>query len=159
MTNSNPSSVDFDYESLKRRIAAASAEKENAEKARFSREYVEHCSRRFREAKAHAPKNSIAAVVQSERTQIALAGLVLVGFVIWIGHAFYVNYAEQNERAFAEKCSKNNFTYSSNNICYDERHHIHTLDSDGTARKGAFDWNVWRRTDFADKVANPNKAD
>lgn len=163
MTNNRSYSDDFDYDSLKRRITAASAKKERIEKAQFIREYFARCARRFSETKARAPKSAVAEIyqstttfVKSESTHMALASLILVAFLIWIGNALYVQYAEQNERAFAQKCSRNKFSHSSNLICYDQHGYVHTLNPDGTTRKGALDWNVWRQTDFANRVANPD---
>jgi hypothetical protein len=161
MKNDDIYGGEVDYETLKHRIAVARSQKEKAEKIQFSRDYVARCARRFSEAKARAPKGAIANVVQSaqsEKTRIAIAGFMLFGFAIWIGTVFYLQYSQKNEKAFAQKCANNNLSYSGNFVCSDEHGRVHTLNPDGTPRKGSLDWNVWRQTDFADKVANPDKA-
>jgi hypothetical protein len=152
---------DADVESIRRRIVSIKNKNEREEKLRFTNEYIERCARRFRVKKADAPRlslgNSVKATaefVKSGRAYIALASLFTVGVVSWFGHVLYTQNAESNERAFAQDCARNNFKHSANNVCYDDHRQVHLVNPDGTTKKGAMDWNVWRETEFADKVSN-----
>lgn len=76
-------------------------------------------------------------------------------FAGWIGTALYAQYAEGSERAVAQQCAKNNFTWI-NGVCYDERRRVQTIHPDGTATKGVADRKVWIDTGF--RVTNPGEA-
>lgn len=98
---------------------------------------------------------SAAVSAHSETTRIVLAGLVLMGFAGWIGNAFYLKYAEHGERALAQQCHENKFTWI-NGVCYDERRRVHTINPDGSTRKGVADHKVWIDTGF--RVTNPGES-
>lgn len=156
----NPVALEYDYDSVKRRIVASKIGSERSEKIKLANDYILRRVGRFRKQKPGASSHSSAvSFVRSDGCWIALACLVVPFVAFWAGNALYSEYAQQRESEFVQRCSQNNFKHLANNICYDEQRHIQTFNSDGTARKSALDWNVWRDTDFADKVANPNKAD
>ncbi len=161
MTNYPNDDVKFDCDSLKQRIHVNKKKKEYAESLKFTREYVERCAQRFRRTHPQAPEKSVGAMLelaavcaQSDTTRIILAGLVLIGFAGWIGTTLYGQYTETSERALAQQCLKHNFT-GINGVCYDEQRRIHTLNPDGSARKGVADRKVWIDTGF--RVTNPGE--
>lgn len=154
----------FDYDALKRRLAADSTRKQDVAKARDLLESTER--RRLRtKVKPDAPKKiaRIAAFVQSESTHFAFASVILAAFVIWIGHMFYGQYVDRIENAFARKCSSNYLNHASNIICYDGHGYIHMLNPDGTAKKAALDWTInehlLRQTEFVNSRPNTQQVD
>jgi hypothetical protein len=162
INKTNKREDNFGYEAVKRRSVIAREKQERAEQLKFTIAYVERCARRFRKQNAGVQEsfianssNSIGSFLRNERTHIAIAGICVTGFIGWAGITFYSEYAEKQESVFSQQCAKNNFNHSSDNVCYDGKRHVYTLNRDGTARKSALDWNVWRNTEFADRVANP----
>jgi hypothetical protein len=161
MTDGN-GDVRFDCESLKQRVHVLREKQERAEKLKFTREYIERCAQRFRKTHPEAPKRSLGAMLdsaagfaRSEGARAAAAGLVLACFAGWIGHALYARYADVSDRASAQRCLNANFSHSINGVCYDDRRRVHTIEQDGTARKGVADRKVWVDTGF--RVANPGE--
>ena len=153
---------EFGYETLKRRSVIARKKQMREEQLEFTVGYIERCARRFRKQRAGAQEssianfsNSIVSFAKSARTHIAMAFIGATCFISWVGITLYGEYTEQQERLFSQQCARNNFNHSSDNVCYDKKRHVYTLNPDGTIKRGALDWNVWRNTEFADRVTNP----
>jgi hypothetical protein len=163
MQNKAIDSVDiaYDYESVKRRIINNGIKRESKEKLNFANEYIGRRIRTYRGKMARSQSKSVANIFTSNTDflenggqHIVIKCIIGICLVLGIGNAIYFQYSEQRESEFGQKCSLNNLRHLSNNICYDENRHVQTLNPDGTAKKSVMDWNVWRETEFADKVAN-----
>lgn len=153
---------EFGFEAVRRRNVIARERQKREEQIKFTVGYIERCARRFRKQNAGAQDSSIGnfsksivSCLKSERTHIAVAGVGATFFIGLAGISLYDQYSEKQESVYSLECARKNFNHSSDNVCYDEKRHVYTLNSDGTTKKGVLDWSVWRNTEFADRVAHP----
>jgi len=138
---------EYDYANVVKRLKQAEERQKHqlpAKKApivRPARTYVRRAP-----VAAAPPKISlwtkIGRVARDETKQLTVAGLVMLGFAGWMVSTVQTYFDERAEAQLAQSCHENQLAHAGATVCFDDRRFVHTLNADGTTKKGTIDWRV-----------------